>query len=200
MAISDRVEEAITKLLVKDYENAIVQIAIALDSTSKRAYGGNKVGVRFRRFITENEEFIIYVALGCGPRFYYEGEAKEKGAFRFGTRGTLANVIYKYVRNSLLHEGDLSADVVLKEGAVMGHEGDKFILGSEMIMGLLLSVIGAPVNAHERLSKACTFSRGGANLPLEELWGKLDAIKKAIDFLKKPSIKTNAVNARASLD
>jgi hypothetical protein len=190
MAISDRVGEAIKKLLEKDYENAIVQISIALDSTSKRAYGGDKVGERFRRFITEHEEFIIYVALGCGPRFYYEGDAKKQGAFKFGARGTLANVIYKYVRNALLHEGDLSSDVVLREGSIMGHEGDKFILGSEMIMGLLLSVIGAPVNAQERLDEPCSFSCGEANLPLDELWGKLDTIKKTINCVEKPSNQT----------
>ena len=200
MAISDRVGEAIKKLSEKDYENAIVQISIALDSTSKRVYGGNKVGERFRRFITENEEFIIYVTLGCSPRFYYEGDSKEHGAFRFGARGKLANVIYKYVRNALLHEGDLSSDVVLREGPIMGYEEGKFILGSEMIMGLLLSVIGAPVNAQERLDEPCTFSRGDATLPLDELWGKLDTIKRAIGYVEKPSNKANAVDASTTRD
>ena len=179
MAIGDRVQEALQKFISSDYENAMVQIAIAIDATAKIKYSKKlRTGERFRKFIQENQEFILYVALGCGPRFIFEGD----GNMKFMHRGSLAQVVYKYVRNALLHEGEVSDDIVFRHGPVIGHEGDKFIVSSELIVGMLLSVIGDQKNASQKLKTEVTLNIAGKKIPVNSIWGRLDIVKASVGF------------------
>lgn len=132
MAITDRIEKAFTEIVEKDYENATIQLSIAIDATAKKKYSkklGN--GARYKKFIEEHREFIIFFSLGCGAKIVLAEGAEMK----FGERGTLANILYKYVRNALLHEGDVSDNIVFKEDPSLGHEGDKFIINPHMLWG-----------------------------------------------------------------
>jgi hypothetical protein len=181
MSVSGRVQEALAKLAAEDYENSAVQISIALDATAKRIFGAkSKVGERFRNFVNEHEEFLIYAALGYGARIKFDG-IKGPG-MRFGNRGDLGRILYKYVRNALLHEGDVSSEIQFKKGTVLGNANGKFILCSELLVGLTLVVVGAKPNARERLNKDVTLTTHKGNVRVNEHWGDFEAICSAIGY------------------
>jgi len=64
MSISNRIEEAFDKLQMQDYDNALIQICIALDATAKKEYPGKGNAVRMKSFIKDNIAFITRFAFG----------------------------------------------------------------------------------------------------------------------------------------
>ena len=181
MAIADRIQESIIKMSLHNYENAMVQLSIAIEGTAKKKYDKKiSSSERFRSFVNENEEFVIFVALGCEGRFRY---LNNNAGFSFSNRGSLAQVLYKYVRNPLIHEGDVGDEIVFREGPINGHEGNKFIVSSELLLGLLLSVVGDPSNLKEKLKINVQIEVGGTVMLLNDIWGRSEVIKRNVGFL-----------------
>lgn len=179
MAIADRIDEALQKMAADDFEAAAVQISIAIDATAKAIYPKNyKVGQRFKALVDDNEEFILFVAMGCGTRFVLRGD----GALEFGEKGRLSQVLYKYVRSSLIHEGELDEGVVLRAGSVIGIDEARFILGSEMLTGLILLLLGLPVNKRQVLRNQHEIIFRGQRFSAQSLWGRLDYIQQVAGF------------------
>lgn len=179
MARADRIKHALESLRTGDLENATMQVAVAIDATAKAKYPNIKrVGKRFRAFLLPEQEFILYCALGCGPRFIFSGD----GGFRFGTKGSLEDVLYEFARSPLVHEGDASAHVSFMAGPVAGMDGDKFIISDAMLAGLILVVVGDPANARERLKPDRVIDFAGKRFPINACWGRLADIRSSLQF------------------
>jgi len=166
----------------KDYENAMIQAAIAVDATAKKKYSRKLgSGARFRKFIDENEDFILCMALGGKTRILVSGE------LTFQRRGKISNILYKYVRNPLLHEGDASSNIVFTSEPKFGHFGDKVIVRDTTIWGVLLSVIGDPINNRCKLANDLEIEIEGVSLNLNSLWGRFDNIKQLLNYKDIPN-------------
>lgn len=182
--ISARVDEAITKLRMDDTENSMVQTACAIDATARKRFGskaGNRE--RFTGFLAEEEDFLIYGALSFTTHLYV------KGKLSFAGLGTLPELIYKNVRNPLLHEAEAGDDVILlpKEQEVsFGFKDKKFVVSQQLVLAMLLLVVGAKENEHLSFDDQLMLTVNGKDLSLNHLWGQMDIIKRQIGFEERP--------------
>ena len=178
MSIGNRVDEAYLKLISGDLENSLIQLSIAIDATAKKKYG-NKTGVgkRVRNFISEYEDLITHLSMAGRLRLF------AKNGVKFGDKGSLGNVVYKSIRCSLLHEADLSDQVVFKTGPVIGMEDGKFVVTDQLLWGLLLILVGEETNTNEVMKQNHQMQFNGNNLDLNNLWGNLAEIKKLTGYL-----------------
>lgn len=178
MSIGNRIDEAIIKLNSNDLENALIQLSIAIDASAKKKFKNEKkVGKRVRRFIDEYEDMITHFAMS--------GKLKlitPKGV-NYGSKGTIGSIVYKSIRCALLHEGNISRNVVFKNGPVIGMDNDKFIVTDNMLWGLVVILIGDEVNSREKLKQNHSMYCWGKTLSLNDYWGKLSELKKAADYL-----------------
>jgi hypothetical protein len=178
MAIADRIEKAILDLKIGDYENSLVQISIAIDATGKRRKSNSKVGERCREFINENCNFIFHFAI--------DGRIKVSngGKITFGDHGDLGHALYKSVRCALLHEGDISSTVVFEKGFILGQRDNKLIITDCMLIGLILAIVGEPLNLREKMKQELAISYEGKAINVNEFWGKHGEIKKITDYIE----------------
>ena len=185
MAIGDRIDEAIVKLIANDYENALVQISIAIDATAKKKYNGEKkVGIRVRKFVDENEDLLTHCTMNGQLKFVATGE----GEVRYGDKGRIGQVVYKSIRCALLHEADISDNVVFLQGPTLGiHEG-KFIVSDNMLWGLVLILVGDQTNKNQKLKGTHSVRCFGVTLEINKLFGKLEKIKELTKYMPPPNI------------
>jgi hypothetical protein len=176
MAICDRIKEAIDKLNMDDSINALIQVSIAIDATSKKEFPGQKTSFRCKNFLEKNRGFISKVAFGKleiqGPMLFpiqaSNGSVKNK---------TLEEVLYHLVRCSLLHEGELPNEIEITSKPQIGMTIDgKVLLSIKIIWAMILAVIGSHVNKSERLPPGYTASIENETIDLNDFWGDRDRI------------------------
>lgn len=173
MAIKNRIKEAIDKLNQDDYENALIQVNIAIDATAKKEYPKEKTSHRCKKFLRENQAFITRVGLGL---------LEIHGDIKFGKEGkTLEEVLYNIIRCTLLHEGEMSEKIEITSKVSIGMSEDgKVIIPLNLIWAMILAVIGSKVNANERLPEHYSVTIGTIRrtlkLRLNEFWGKKEEI------------------------
>lgn len=178
MSIGNRIDEAYIKLVSNDLENSLIQLSIAIDATAKRKYKSEKkVGKRVRKFVSEYEDLITHFSMGGQLRIF-----AAKG-IRYGEKGSLGDVVYKTIRCALLHEADISDQVVFRNGKLQGMDNGKFIVTDQLLWGLILILIGDETNSNQKLKQNHIMTFNGANLKLNELWGNLKEIKALTKFL-----------------
>jgi len=178
MSIGNRIDEAYVKLVSNDLENSLIQLAIAIDATAKKKFNGEKkVGKRIRRFVNEYEDLITHFSMAGQLRIF------AGGGISYGDKGSLSDVIYKSIRCALLHEADVSEEVVFRKGKLQGMDNGKFIVTDQMLWGLLLILIGDEVNSNQRLKQNHQMTFNEVVLDLNMLWGNLDEIKKLTNYL-----------------
>ncbi len=170
--ISRRIDTAINNITNRDYENALIQISIAIDSTAKKKWPKDGVGRRIRRFIKKNESFIYNIALSGGLILCTGGRIIIKDC-------ELPQIIYKLIRCVLQHGDELSDKIVIKENFnTIGIEDDKVIINIGHIYGLLLAVIVDPMNINERCSSNPIIYFNGNQLFINNIWGDISKLKE----------------------
>lgn len=103
----NRVIEAIEKIQINDFENALIQISIGLDGVAKSKYPNIRTTERCVKIIEEYRDFIYRfstlgkVSIGENGNVKYGGDLEDKN---------LGEIIYKVIRCGLLHEGKLPND------------------------------------------------------------------------------------------
>ena len=140
MSVADRVTECIIKYNANDLVNALIQLCIALDGTSKNEYPRmKKVGERFKAFIKANQDIITFFTFNTN--IFIDCE--------FGGY-TIEQFIYKVLRCGLLHEGEVSAMFKFAEA------GDLISIGVVLAQDLCL---WRAAGGHRRADKRATISR-----------------------------------------
>ena len=103
--IGRRIDTAIGHLINKDFENALIQVCIAIDGTAKKKWQSYKPGKRIRTFIDEYEAFIYQFA--SSGYLKLRGTGNQKG--KIFLNDSLPNILYKSIR-CILHHGDEIGD------------------------------------------------------------------------------------------
>jgi hypothetical protein len=171
MSIANRVIESINKYNSNDFENALIQVCIALDGTAKNEYPRiKKVGERFRCFIQANMDIITFFTFNTNIFINCS----------FGNY-TIDQFIYKILRCGLLHDAELSSMFKFTE------PGEHITIGTKQwcfpktfIFGTLLAVIGASSNSNQRVDDDLAVSIMGNNFKINDIWGKSTLIRKTI--------------------
>ncbi len=174
--ISKRIDTAIKHLFSEDYENALIQISVALDATGKKKWNSLATGARIKNFIKENEKFI------------YQCASKGRFILRSGAQ-TLINgkelkeLIYESIRCSLLHGDELADHILIRPDIdFINIEQGKPVINKYFIIGLSLAVIGEPVNFDETSDPEAIFYVNGNEIFINELWGNIERIKSDLKF------------------
>ncbi len=148
MSIRARIEDAQALYRIGRRDGAILSILVAVAATSKKRYPaeigfGDKQS--FVKFVDEEMHNIIEGAVGRSgiyiqPTFTY-----------YGKRMTLAEILYKYVRCNLAHEGRMPDSIRFEPRASLYlHIADEeAVLSENLLNGLIHAVVKAPENAEE---------------------------------------------------
>ena len=171
MSIADRVMESINKYVANDLDNALIQVCIALDGTSKKEYPEmKKVGERFQAFVKDNQDIITFFTFNTNIFIN----------FSFGGY-TIEQFIYKVLRCGLLHEGEVPEILKFTEpGADITISDKQWCIPKTFIFGTLLAIIGASSNANQVLSNDISVNIMGQNFDVNNLWGHADRIRQAM--------------------
>lgn len=141
-----RIIEALEKIEINDFENALIQISIGIDSVAKKKYPKLKSAERCIRLI-ENYRDFIYRFCTCGKIkilnngniIYSDFEGKNLG-----------EILYKVIRCGLIHEGKLPKNqtFLFGEGYGIGacRVGDSnsefgFLVSRSLLVSLCLIII-----------------------------------------------------------
>ena len=180
--IGRRINTAIKHLMDKDYENALIQICIAIDGTAKKKMSGCRPGKRIQMFVKEYEAFIYQFASAGG--LVLKGSGNQRGRVSF-SGDDFSKILYKSIRCVLHHGDDISDFVVIQSRVgILGVSKGKFVLNKGFIDGLLFSVVSDEVNKGEFCDSLPTCSFSGSVITINEVWGKLERIENLTGYRK----------------
>lgn len=167
-----RFQQIFDCLCEEDFSTALTLICPLIDGAGKKLYRIKKPGKRFKKVLTDNNSFLYWM-LSNGMFIM------EDGADLIFSRNNkevinLSESIYKFVRNSLLHEAELSKEIEFVDGCI-GPYNDKIVLPKNLIWALAFMLIYL-----ECYEKDCpqnyTLSISGVPIPLEDIWGNKEKV------------------------
>lgn len=170
MTIAERVRSALEFVSIKDFENALIQISICTDATSKKEQKAKSQSERNKLFIDSHQDFIY--------RFSTGGEVSVTGALNYPT-GTLGRTLYKVIRCGLIHEGVLPKEFVFLDGQGLGgimtsadiNKPPGFGISAYFLLSLILLTITSPINKLEKIGNNMSFTVYDKKVVVDEIWG-----------------------------
>lgn len=139
-------------------EGALLNLFPAIDATAKLRYPKMKVGERFKQFLNDQETFIYFTATRNSMK-------------NITVQGmTLADALYKYARNSIVHDGELENKISFDSGTIS--MGKEWFLTHGFIVGMIASVAIARENKNEYIEPTGSLNVFGGAYTLNELWGR----------------------------
>ena len=173
--ISNRIEDALEKIMRKDYEGAFVSTCIAVARTSKDAFPNLTDRERYIKFLDDNAELIMFAITNGKFRmtvmpkshFPHPRIKSEDGS------ASLSEIIYVAIRCSLIHEAEMSKNVKFVEDITFSCKDNEITLPLTILDGLILVVVGAITNSKEYLSRNPCYKGKQIN----DYWGNKEKIK-----------------------
>lgn len=172
--IGKHINTAIMHLMNKDYEMALSNISMAIDSTARKKWPSLALGEpgevkkRICNFVDDYQSFIYEVASGGAVilgnvKIQYEIKNQVK------SESDLVNIICRSSR----HGFELGEGFIFVDNSYIGfdHDKNKPIIGIPYIYGLLFSVIVDPINNMERCELNPILPYNEKNFIINELWG-----------------------------
>ncbi|OBS98266.1 hypothetical protein A9259_07355 [Vibrio cyclitrophicus] len=152
----------------EDYSTALTLICPLIDKAGKNIYGIKKPGERFKKVLTDNNSFLYWMM--SSGMFVMEDGAD----LIFGREGkgnvNLSQSIYKFVRNSLLHEAELSTEIEFVDDGRLGPDGDKVLFPKNLIWALAFML--AYLECYKKdCPKDYSLKISGVPMPIKQLWG-----------------------------
>jgi len=189
MAVGDRVREAIDKLNQGDPVNALIQVCIAIDATSKKEFTGKlgkKQSHRYKAFLKKHQAFITRVSTGkleiAGPILF-----TISGPGRPIKCRTLEEILYNLIRCALVHEGSLPNQVQITNENVMGVTSDgKVLISINLIRALIMAVACSDVNRDQRVPEGYSIGIENTRIDLNNLWGRKDLVYRLTVEYNRP--------------
>jgi hypothetical protein len=182
--VGKRINTAIDHILNEDWENALIQISIAMNATTKKKWSKKMaVGRRISNFIKEYEQFLFIVIkwiLASWVRWHIAYDID-------GKKTELPKIYSKLIRGALVHGGEELSDKFVFEKQKIGVESGKIIINQGHLLGFLLSVVVDPVNKDESCKNNPMIFYMGKNIFINSLWGV--TIGAAIDSYLSLTIK-----------
>jgi len=171
--LKHRFQQVFESLCAEDFGTALTLVCPLIDGAGKKLYGIKKPGERFKKVLEENNDFLYWMM--TGGMF-----VMEKGAdIIFARTGkeniNLSQSIYKLVRNSLLHEGELSEEIKFVDDGRLGPDGDKVVFPKSLIWALAFMATYLPCYKNN-CPDSYRLTISGVPMPLQESWGNKDNI------------------------
>ncbi|MCX8859952.1 hypothetical protein [Vibrio parahaemolyticus] len=182
-----RFQQIFDRLCDEDYSTALTLICPLIDSAGKKIYGIKKPGERFKKVLTDNNSFLYWM-MSNGIFIMEDGadlifSRDNKGAVN------LSQSIYKFVRNSLLHEAELSAEIEFVDEGRIGPDGDRVVFPKNLIWALAFMLTYLECYSND-CPKIYSLSISGIPMPLSKVWGNKEEVMNFFNdnFYKKPRI------------
>jgi hypothetical protein len=138
MSVKDRIEDSKLLLHAGRLEGSLISVLLAVAATSRKRYppsAGMRDRAAFVQFLTDERPKITG---GMEINIEFCGQTL-----------SLENLLYKFVRNSLIHEGQLEKHVSFEYGDFLFDKRgttDFFTFSSELVLHLAFAVETAPEN------------------------------------------------------
>ncbi|NOU53108.1 hypothetical protein HG263_21645 [Pseudoalteromonas sp. JBTF-M23] len=165
--VSRRIHQSFKHLQENDFEGSLVNLFPALDKTAKRRRAKDGVARRIKAFLEEEMPLISIIAMGFYMPFSCNGNR-------------LSDVLYKFGRTSIAHEGELDSRLEISTSEDIIINANKWHLPSGFILGMSVAVITAPENIDEFIEMPFSIEIYGKRFNLSELWGNSPLIKDHI--------------------
>ncbi len=188
--IAERVIDAKEKMRKGQHLLALDAVCHAVAATARNEYGDQSAGdaARFKRFIKDNME-IITRGMSCGI-LGVMGTLRLPNVFQ-SVRGIkdpslqdyvdLEDIVYSVVRCCLTHESKLPSGLSFNEKHQLSTGHAQISLPIDLVYGLMFAVMAAPSNAgHTSGAGLSLNSPSGVSVPLPELWGQSERIRKLL--------------------
>lgn len=175
MGVASQVTDAMKKLAERRFEDAVVSASIALSATARLEYPKDRDKAACRKFFEHNLPIICkigWVAFGVSQPINFRYRRLDSRAPGISVR-TMPEMLYDVVRCTAVHEAGLPDNLRFTELPLIqtGLDGE-LVLPIDVIYGLLLAIVGSPVNAGEHSDGEPVFSFGGKSIRINELWGE----------------------------
>lgn len=176
---------------IENYHNGNYSVALALtcsavDATAKKLYPTLNNNERIKKFIQQNMRIVSFFGLPGistgGLRIKCDSipEIKKDKNNLAG----LEDIIYYAIRCSLIHECEPDPRIEFINKTRLGDLDDKFTLPSQIIWGLIFSVVLSETNINEKLDGPVDLNILGDEYKLDELWGKKEELIPKLHFKK----------------
>lgn len=141
MSIENRIAKAERDLAERDYENALLQVLVAVAATARKRYPNETDRNAFESFL--KDDFGRKIQPNISIRGGYI-----KVAFVDRTE-TLEHILYKFVRCNLMHEAGIPPEITFLpiDGFHLAPRGTTLEIGYGVIEILIRIVKEAPENA-----------------------------------------------------
>jgi hypothetical protein len=186
MGIGKFISSAIENYHNGNYSVALALTCSAIDATAKKSYPGTNNNERIKKFIQENMRIVSFFGLPGistgGLRIKCDSipEIKKDKNNLVG----LEDIIYYAIRCSLIHECKPDTRIEFINKTRIGDLNDKFTLPSQIIWGLIFSVVLSETNTNERSDVALGINICGKDYELGQLWGKKESLIPELYFKK----------------
>lgn len=179
MSIESSIGDAFEQLQRGRYDSAMTLACTSLDATASNEFGG-AVGARWEAFVNANLDIITHVGFGGALRVSPGATVNIKRPESPTSTISNKDVIYKSIRNCLIHDASLPDKVSFTQDAFYGERDGAFHVPVLLIYALLLAVIATPSNAPRSLSSPIEVAVCGKRLEVNDLWGKPDALRREL--------------------
>jgi len=180
LTIAARIQECTDKLGLGDAENAFIQLAIAIDGTAKQIYPTKKTSERCKQFLKDNLPFILWSLSNGTPAKTGSLSFEISSSSKSSERIEFEDLVYKVMRCSLFHDGELSEKVEFVNAPYIGTLNGRMQFPLALIGSLLFAVIASPVNERQQVSESTSFTFGKTKVPVNHMLGSLEKTKMAI--------------------
>lgn len=175
MELERRFQQVFDSLCAEDFGSALTLVCPLIDGAGKKLYGIKKPGERFKKVLEDNNDFLYWMM--TSGMF-----VMEKGADLVFSREGKGNInlsqsIYKLVRNSLLHDGELSSEIEFVDDGRLGPSDGKVIFPKNLIWALAFMVSYLPCYKNN-CPHSYRLSISGISMPLQESWGSKEKVKE----------------------
>ncbi|MEH1941443.1 MAG: hypothetical protein V7L01_14665 [Nostoc sp.] len=185
ITIAKRVKSAIDHWEKGEIELALTDACIAVDATSIRYYQLPKSSWKeYQRFLKEFMWLITYSGL---PGLMSQNVEIPRGKLSLpgviGDTVSVEQLIYYVLRCDLVHGNSIDSNLVFSNHVTLGNDGDKLLISSNIVWGILHSVIFNPANANEKIGEEFYWtSITDFKMFIDDYWGKIHIPKKIIQF------------------
>jgi hypothetical protein len=133
------INQAFRNIEEGNYELALLSVVPQFDKACKKQWPKMKVGERFRKGVEETEDVISFIMV--------EGRGTITKC-KYG-EWTLPQLTYKYLRNSIVHEGTMPGNVKIVDEPKIAIKENFIQLPVGFVKGLLIATIGFPCFKNE---------------------------------------------------
>jgi hypothetical protein len=180
MAILEQAVKTIKNYSIGDTNQALIDILIAVDATSKKEYSSIKGnGARYKMFLDDNMYLIKIVSINVRMtnKISFRNMHLNENLKKHSSL-SLSEIIYHIIRCNLLHEAELPITILFHDLPEIKLELDKMVLPKNLILALLVSIITAKSNADNKFIENYELNIFGNTIPLNQIWGNKELALK----------------------